>query len=179
MSDIVFDPQMTTYDQAALEALVESIKPDHALEVGSWKGLSTSIIARHAKAVYCVDTWRGAANEKHMVKEAAERSVLEIFLSNMKALGVGDRIKPMVMPSNEARQIFAADHLDFIYIDGDHDYAAVSWDLDWWGRLRSGGWMAGHDYDIGHPGVRRALDERFPGQFKVLDRSSIWVIQKG
>ncbi len=177
--DIIFDPQMTTYDMAALEALVEQYKPEHALEVGSWKGLSSSIIARHAAVLYCVDTWRGAPDEQDMTHEAGQRDVFQVFCSNMGALNLQDKIKPMIMTSDQARKIFVPDHLDFIYIDGDHTYESVAWDLDWWGQLKVGGVMAGHDYDAGHPGVRRALDERFPGAFKVLDRSSIWFLQKG
>lgn len=171
--------QMTTYDMAALESLVEQIKPINALEIGSWKGLSSSIIARHTGTLYCVDTWAGAPDEKDMVKEADQRDIFDIFCKNMMALNLGDKVKPMLMTSDQARKIFVPDHLDFIYIDGDHTYEAVAWDLDWWGQLKVGGWMAGHDYDDGHPGVRRALDERFPEAFKIMDKSSIWYLQKG
>ncbi|RTL04668.1 class I SAM-dependent methyltransferase [Candidatus Dependentiae bacterium] len=176
--NLMFDCQMTTYDMAALEELVETIKPVHSLEVGSWKGQSTSIIARHSSAVYCVDTWRGAPDEREMVKEAQEQSIFDIFWQNMSILRLTDKVKPLIMTSDQARVIIIDDFIDFIYIDGDHTYDAVKWDLDWFGKLKKGGYMAGHDYDDAHGGVRRALDERFEGQFKVLNKSSIWVIQK-
>lgn len=179
MRDIIFDPQMTSYDMASLESLVEEIKPTHALEVGSWKGLSSSIIARYSSVLYCVDTWKGAPEETDMVSEAKERSVLQVFLNNMHALGVADRIKPMVMTSHEARILFREGHLDFVYIDGDHSYEQVMIDLSWFDLLKPGAIMAGHDNDVHHPGVQKALEETFGNAYKAMEKSSVWFIQKG
>ena len=50
--------------------------------------------------------------------------------------------------------------LDFVYVDAEHTYEAVSEDLAaWWPLVRPGGTLAGHDYDL--PAVRRAVDEFF------------------
>jgi predicted O-methyltransferase YrrM len=50
--------------------------------------------------------------------------------------------------------------LDFIYIDADHSYEAVKMDIEsWFPKLKSGGFMAFHDYDAG---VKRAIQEFFP-----------------
>lgn len=47
---------------------------------------------------------------------------------------------------------------DFIFIDGDHTYAAVIQDLNtWYPKLKVGGIFAGHDYDEGV--VKSALEE--------------------
>lgn len=179
LGEIVFDPQMTTYDQASLEGLVQEFKPKHSLEVGSWKGLSSSIIARHTDVLYCVDTWLGAPNEENMHFEAKHKNIFAIFCNNINSLNLGQVVKALVMSSDEARLIFAPDHLDFIYIDGDHSYQQVKKDLDWWDKLNPGGILAGHDYDPNHPGVTQAVDERFNGQLRRMEKSSIWFIQKG
>jgi len=178
MSDIIFDPQMTSYDMASLEALVEQKRPHCAVEIGSWKGLSSSIIARYSDLLYCVDTWQGAMNEEHMVAEASLRSVLEIFRSNMKNLNLTEKVKPMVMTSAQAQKIFIPGIIDFIYIDGDHSYEAVMEDFNWFEKLMPGAIMAGHDNDSAHPGVQRALKESFGDSFKAMDKSSVWFIQK-
>jgi hypothetical protein len=50
--------------------------------------------------------------------------------------------------------------IDFIYIDGAHDYDSVREDVAaWWDRLMPGGILAGHDFDEHHPGVVRAVTE--------------------
>lgn len=176
--DIIFDPQMTTYDMATLEEIVENLKPTHALEVGSWKGLSSSIIARHSKILYCVDTWLGADDEQHMVEEAKERSVLDVFTTNMLALGIKN-VRPMVMSSQEASLLMKPDHLDFVYIDGDHQYDAVKFDLNaWFTLLKPGGVIAGHDMDEGHPGVVQAVKEKFSNPIRMNMKSSIWLVKK-
>lgn len=49
---------------------------------------------------------------------------------------------------------------DFIYIDGDHEYAGVRDDLAaWWPRVSDAGIFAGHDFDLTHPGVMQAVRE--------------------
>ncbi len=178
MNDIIFDPQMTSYDMACLEALCEQVRPKHALEIGSWKGLSSSIIARYSGLLFCVDTWQGAKEETQMCLEASKRSVLQVFLNNMKVMGLMDRIRLMVMSSQEALQIFRSPLLEFIYIDGDHSYEAVVQDLAWFDLLCSGGILAGHDNDANHPGVQQALNEAFGDKIKLMEKSSIWFIQK-
>jgi hypothetical protein len=51
--------------------------------------------------------------------------------------------------------------LEFAYIDGCHEYEAVKADLQaWWDRLYNGPViLAGHDFDVGHLGVMRAVKE--------------------
>lgn len=50
--------------------------------------------------------------------------------------------------------------LDLIYIDGNHDYEYVMWDLsNAWELCRDGGVIGGHDYYDDRYGVKRAVDE--------------------
>lgn len=58
-----------------------------------------------------------------------------------------------------ATQIREEWHLQFVYIDADHEYEAVVADLEaWWNRLDGGGILAGHDFIKGN-GVHRAVIE--------------------
>ncbi len=61
--------------------------------------------------------------------------------------------------------------LDFVFIDGDHSYKAVSRDITCWAsKVKPGGFIGGHDYN--HPkegsgyGVQKAVD-RFARQLAV------------
>lgn len=74
----------------------------------------------------------------------------------------GGRAKLMRMGSLEASRLFAPESLDFVYVDGDHEYASVVADLAaWWPRLSERGILAGHDWtdQDAHEGVRRAVTE--------------------
>ena len=49
----------------------------------------------------------------------------------------------------DAVKDFDDESLDFVYIDGNHLYPAVKKDIDlWWPKVKAGGVMGGHDYDI-------------------------------
>lgn len=67
--------------------------------------------------------------------------------------------------------------IDLVFIDADHSYDAVTFDIAAWRtRLRPGGWLTGHDYDAGRfPGVVKAVDEAFPDAIKGADFT--WMVQ--
>lgn len=51
-------------------------------------------------------------------------------------------------------------HLDMIYLDSDHGYRHVLEELsEAWGKVKSGGWIMGHDYTIVIPTVAEAVHE--------------------
>lgn len=147
--DIIFDPQMTIGDMNALYEFVRTIRPEVVIEVGSWKGLSTWILAHHSDAIYCIDTWKAADSTPVMQEEAAGRDIFSLFRQNMAQLRIWDRIKPMMMRSEEAAKIIAGHCADLIFIDADHIYDSVYNDiLLWKGKVKFGGILCGHDCDI-------------------------------
>lgn len=73
-----------------------------------------------------------------------------------------NRAKLLKHGSIEASQFFAPGSLDFVYIDGAHDYAGVKADLEaWYPKLDRRGILAGHDFDDQpvHAGVKEAVVE--------------------
>lgn len=73
---------------------------------------------------------------------------------------VYDRVVLIRQPSKLARNIFPFGVLDFVYIDGNHNYEFVKDDLIWWNQIREGGILAGHDYDsYDGQDVKKAVDE--------------------
>jgi len=73
------------------------------------------------------------------------------------------------------------DELDFVYIDGNHNYEYVKSDMEnYYPKLRKGGILAGHDYDDPrHPGVTKAVLKFIKNDTKKLKLQLIdWAIQK-
>lgn len=59
----------------------------------------------------------------------------------------GDRYEHIRELSVEAAKDFEDGTLDFVYIDGDHDFRHVTEDIDTWKhKIRKGGILYGHDY---------------------------------
>ena len=156
------------------------------LEIGSWTGISTSVLAKYAKekdgVVYAVDWFKGTPHTS-LTNLAEATPILPIFTQNMAELGLSGNIKVKVMLSEEAVAEFPDNSLDFIFIDGDHRYAEVKKDLImWYPKLKPGGVFCGHDcecrpsdihweidehleedwYNDVHPGVVKAVHEHFP-----------------
>ena len=75
--------------------------------------------------------------------------------------------------------------LDFVFIDADHSYVGVTADISAWEpKVRSGGWIGGHDYEntnptFGNLGVTRAVDEyvAFRGLTLEKGRDMTWFTQ--
>jgi hypothetical protein len=80
------------------------------------------------------------------------KSILEPF---------GERCEMIKGYSPSASEMFEDASLDFVYIDGAHDYNSVKSDLDaWYKKLKIGGILSGHDYHLGDwPGVYHSVNE--------------------
>lgn len=141
--------------ESALREIVAGL-PDKPkiLEVGSWVGTSACIMASEVKPrggkVYCVDTFREGKANPYMWRTAPStaETVLDRFLFNRDALGFGDTIFPLVMPSVEAAVVMGEWVFDMVFLDGDHRYDEVRKDIAHWiTKVKPGGVLAGHDYE--------------------------------
>lgn len=155
------------------------------VEVGCWLGESSSYMARRIKEsgkkieFFCVDTWKGSEGIAWM-KPYLDRcggDMLPAWKRRMVDRGVAEYATPIQLPSVEAAKQFEDESLDFVMIDGDHQYEAVKADIDaWLPKVKHGGVLAGDDYDEqSHPGVVKAVRERLT-DFTTMVRS--WIYQK-
>ena len=80
----------------------------------------------------------------------------------------------------EAAERIPDDSLDFVFIDAGHSYEAVTADIRaWWPKVKVGGWFGGHDYHEHHPGVIRAVTERFSeNRGLILEPFAIWWVRR-
>jgi hypothetical protein len=80
-----------------------------------------------------------------------------------------------------AAGIFPDETFDMVYVDGDHKYGSVLTDMVlWWGKVRRGGYLAGHDYHKDWPEVIKAVDHycRMNHLQRTLMGTSDWMILK-
>jgi predicted O-methyltransferase YrrM len=120
------------------------------LEIGSWTGHSTSRLARmvnvHQGKVVCVDWWKGNPSIPQMDQDAKDHNVFNLFLENMKELGLEDVVIPIKSESGVAANFLRDEFFDFVFIDADHAYDSVKRDIICYlPKVRLGGILAGHD----------------------------------
>lgn len=206
---ILVREQCLETDAKALKKLLNMVARGNMMvaEVGSWKGHSTSVLAKtvanYGGSVFVVDHWMGSkgASDAEAVKA---QDVYSIFKRNMIALGVWDIVHPLVMDSQTASQVFADGILDLIFIDADHHYEFVKNDiLSWLPKLRDGGILCGHDCEgyysdypdeikkmieqhladdyipnVGHHGVIKAVHDCFHKEYLIMPDSIVWYYLK-
>lgn len=134
------------------------------VEIGSFRGVSTEVLCLFSAQVYAVDPWDGM------------EAIYQQFVERMRGYAHLDVLRE---PSLTAATRFADRSLDLVYIDGAHDFANVRADLlAWRGKVRVGGWLAGHDYSLAIEGgsVVRAVDEVLGEPERVFEDSS-WLIR--
>lgn len=147
------------------QTLIDALKPQFIVEVGSWKGSSAIRMAGLLRergidgAVLCVDTWLGGLD--HILEPMSPEwdigryrrhgypMLYYQFLANVMHAGLNDYIVPFPNTSAIAARWLGKIGLqaDLIYIDASHDGDDVYRDItDYWPLLRVGGVMLGDDW---------------------------------
>jgi len=108
--------------------------------------------------LYSIDPWSRPEAEP---LDDAHTSSIKLYWETFRQLGeFRSRSTLLRCTSEEAAPQFADGQLDFVYIDGDHRYAAIKRDIElWFPKVRPGGFFGGHDYYVHTPGVIQAVDE--------------------
>jgi hypothetical protein len=174
--------------------LIERVRPEVIIEVGTWHGGSAIRMAAETKRlgikskIYCVDTWLGAdefwtTEAKTPDRDLKRRNGWPLayfdFLGNVVAAGHTDVIHPLPMSSTVGARVLAHYKVKagLIYIDASHDYDDVRADIrNYLLLLSPGGVMFGDD--LNWPGVGRAVADEAPqatpadGGFWVIDTAA-------
>ncbi len=151
------------------------------IEVGCWLGRSTLALADNTTGtVYAVDHWRGTPGDVGQAKLLARLGIdglYQRFLSQMNGRIEAGRVSPLRMNAAAAAGMFAPGSVDLVFLDATHLKPDVLRDIDMFLPLvKPGGILCGHDYACpSHPGVKQAVDERFP----TVNRAglSIWWVR--
>lgn len=113
-------------------------------EVGVAKGEHALTLCEQNPSVklYCIDPWQGYQDYADYTDEELER-----YYEETKSRLAPYNCLLIRQPSMNAIPYFSDKSLDFVYIDGAHDFKNVAMDVcEWDKKVRPGGIVFGHDY---------------------------------
>jgi hypothetical protein len=167
-------------DNPNLTRAIDQVRPRLVVEVGVWKGGSVLTMAERMKhhgidgAIIAIDTWLGSCTMwtqrdlfRDLRVEAKFPTVFRTFAANIVERGFESMVIPLPLDSINASMVLRSHNLrpDVIHLDGGHDYASVTSDLEmWWPMLNVGGVFIGDDYfedGFMWPEVRLAFHDFF------------------
>jgi predicted O-linked N-acetylglucosamine transferase (SPINDLY family)/glycosyltransferase involved in cell wall biosynthesis/predicted O-methyltransferase YrrM len=130
------------------------------VEIGSFQGRSTAAMAYACvgtqRKIYCIDAWDFEQEElKH---------VFEVWQNNIRHNGLEGYATPLKGYSRDIlsrwNELTGGKAIDFIFIDGGHEYEDVLPDFQLaFPLVKSEGWIAFHDFGCDYPGVDRVWHE--------------------
>ena len=119
------------------------------VEIGVQRGEFSRHLLQYwpGERLYMVDTWRhlkgylDMANGDHNVQlDNMAKAFMATYEADARAVILRDY-------SVSASNLFPDKSLDFVFIDGDHSYAAAKADIEAWApKVKAGGILCGHDY---------------------------------
>lgn len=142
------------YTRNDLTKVFRNVGYKKGAEIGVRFGYFSKIICENNPdlKLYCIDPW-----DAYDTKYPQEKQD-EIYLKAVENLEPYN-VQIVRMTSMNALDQFADGSLDFVYIDGNHDFDYVMMDIICWSKkVRSGGIVAGHDYYSGEVGIMKAVD---------------------
>ena len=141
------------------------------VEIGSYSGEGTVVLADHFKEVLAVDPWENGYDPNDVAShQCPMEDVFNAFTERTKVKG---NINFSRGKSLDALEFLADGSLDLVYVDGDHRYEGALADIKGWlPKLRKGGCMTGHDFSF--PTIRQALSETFKGDYLALFQGDSW-----
>jgi hypothetical protein len=128
-------------------------------EIGSYRGVSSTLFANYCKMIYCVDTFC----------EVEYDAIFDYNASFYK------NIVKVKNNSVEASELFDDFSLDLVYLDASHDYNDVYEDIvHWQNKIKTDGYLSGHDYHNQDSSVVEVLDDLKIIPDKIYEDSS-WI----
>ena len=124
-------------------------------EIGVWRGDFSKEIYNicKPKELVLVDPWnfdnkiRGCAPQIDGKEPLRQKYFDEAKFSTLEKFKNFNNVKIIIKYSAEASKLFPDNYFDYIYIDGEHSYEAVSKDLiNWYPKLKKNGILYGDDY---------------------------------
>jgi len=169
-------PQIEIYHEMVKNAKDGS----HFVEIGAWKGKSTSCMAveiiNSGKKIKfdVVDTFKGSIEHQNLPC-IVNGTLYKEYLNNIEP--VKEYVNTVVGDSAKISELYADDSLDFVFIDGDHTYNGVKRDIiSWFRKVKPGGYLCGNDI------FQKGFEEIAPAVAHLLDDvknfSNNWIYRK-
>ena len=132
-------------------------------EIGTSKGVFAEKFGKAGLELYCVDPWLDYPDYSR--GDAKWQSDLDTQYNRTKDLLAPYNCHLVRKMSADALKDFEDESLDFVYIDGNHEFMYVLNDIHEWSKKVKKGWViSGHDYFYSHPhgfehiNVKEAVD---------------------
>lgn len=150
LKDIPFDStkpciEIPNVDRMSLTNLFAELGFQTGVEVGVEQGLYSKALleANRQLKLFCVDPWLAYQG----YREHVSQDKLDAFLEITKQRLVNYNFEIVRKLSVDAAKDFEDNSLDFVYIDGNHEFSHVVADIcAWYPKVRRGGILSGHDY---------------------------------
>jgi predicted O-methyltransferase YrrM len=120
-----------------------SVGVTSGVEVGTQRGLWAKVLCESSPTLRltCVDPWRAYATHRQDEQDGFYQATVERL--------AGHTVTIQRQCSLDAAPTFAAASLDFVYIDGAHDFDNAMADiLAWVPKVKPGGIVAVHDFHM-------------------------------
>lgn len=132
------------------------------VEVGVCKGENIKALLDNCPniaKIYGVDPWV-AYQDKLTITQATADEWYALTKKNLKGYWYDNEVELIRKPSLQAVKLFSDNSFEFVYIDGDHSFAAALNDMRaWWPKVKPGGLLCGHDYRAKDKEVRAAVEK--------------------
>ena len=134
-----------------LAKLFKELNFHYGAEIGTDQGEYAEVLMKNVPdlRLYCIDPWKAEAYEPNQQPESGEKQDFfdKRYIETSKRLEPYKKALIMRMTSMEAVKDFEDNSLDFVYIDGNHDFLNVTQDMHYWlKKIKKGGILSGHDY---------------------------------
>jgi hypothetical protein len=143
------------------------------VEIGVWRGDSSALFLARAGYLHLVDAWSPQPytnmhdylqRYQHIVRGSTMADFHAHYAMVYAEVCARFKGKPVSIHRCTSREFFANfdETVDWVYIDGSHEYSDVFADLAASaGIVKRGGWIYGDDYG-NKTGVMQAVDEFYP-----------------
>ncbi len=131
--------------------------PDNGVivEIGSFLGRSTHYLAtslmnanKEDVKIYCIDTFEGSSEHANI---KLPKDFMHMTRENLKFF-VGRNMVNLCQGRSDSKDIldkFADESVDYVMVDGAHEYEPVRDDvINWWPKLKKDGIMFGDDVEL-------------------------------
>ena len=132
-------------DRMNLASLFNELGFKVGVEIGTARGRYAKSLCRRIPdlRLYCVDPWK---KHDEYVYPAEQRKFDDGYEATKKRLAPYD-VRIIRKLSLEAVKEFEPGSLDFVYIDGNHEFSHAASDIYAWSKMvRPGGIVSGHDF---------------------------------
>lgn len=150
--------------------LVESHSDLYLIGVDAYKEMPENIGKGGGKEAYINHTSPDGLMWNH---EKDYKNIME-FCSRYS-----DRTQFIRDLTEPASKLVDDNSLDFVFIDADHSEEGVTNDINNWGpKVKSGGFIIGHDYSKGWPSVVAAVNKTLGAENITKGVDNVWIYRK-